>query len=183
MKQIVDGIAKRWRQNRKKQTRAERLYGWRSGLTVLAIILVPQLINAWDGLPYKWLFIMAWMVIVCVLLFSRTLLPYQPVQDVRLRQLNVKVDWQQVYRWFKQKHVREVWGDPKLRLDEMLQHDAPGDEFIIQVMHASGWHEVGYVRVEPDQPTMIVVGEKYAVHQGVVEKVRALLPSEQGAAA
>lgn len=168
-----------WRRNDKKLSKEERIYQWQSGLILVMIIIVPQLVMSWDRIVYKGTFITAWVFLICALLFLRILVPYQPIKDIKLRRMNVAVDWHQVYGWLKQKHVKKVYGDPKAQLDNVLQEQAPGDEFIIQVEYAAGWHDVGYVRTGSGQP--IIVADKSVARQKINEMVQDLLkPGKAG---
>lgn len=183
MKQKAESAIKGWWQNRKKETRVERLYGWRMTLGLGVLLFIPHLVIGWADPAQRNILLSITMILIGGAMYLRWLVPYKPIKGVRLRRMKMQIHWQQVHRWFKQKHVREVWGDPKARLDEILQKQALGDEYIIQVEDNPDWHDVGYIRVEPGKPPMIVVGEKFAHHQGVAEKAKALLASEQGAAA
>ena len=163
-----------WRRNGLQLSKEERIYQWRSALSLVVIIAVPQVVLSWDGVDHKGAFIAFWALLICTLLCLRVLVPYQPIQDIKLRRMKVAIDWHQIYGWLKQNHVKKVYGDPKSQLDIILQEQAPGEEFIIQVEYAAGWHDAGYIRVEAGQPT-ILIADKSVAGQNISEKLQGLL--------
>lgn len=183
MSQQTENMIGRWWRKRQALSRAEHLYGWRMALGMGLLLFLPHLVMGWAEPAQRNILLGITVVLLGGTMYLRWLVPYKPIKEIRLRRMKMQVDWHQVHRWFKQKHVRQAWGDPKARLDEILQKQALGEEYVIQVKDNPDWHDVGYIRVEPGKPPMIVVGEKFAYHQGVAEKAKALLPSEQDVAA